>query len=226
MLGEVASTEQCWPSPPGHQRRQHQRPCGRNRSSASSVSMDRGRSTIVIGSTPSFLSSLTSLLMRSWRWTGSARMGGRARPRRTNLGHESVVRREIWQRVQKILASRCAQMDLERLEARLAVLYDDRLDGRITPEFLDRKAAELREQQERLRPRRKEYQQARLAAYLAAHPAWRSWSSLAKLCTPGARRSPPCGALPATTPSRKAFTPKWKSCSAKPTASAISKTTA
>ena len=60
-------------------------------------------------------------------------------------------------------ATRRDQADLERLEARLAVLYEDRLDSRITPEFFDQKVAEVREQQERLRHKLAEYSQAQLA---------------------------------------------------------------
>jgi transposase len=48
----------------------------------------------------------------------------------------------------------------------------------------------------------------------------------AKPYTPGQRRSPPCGASLATTPSPRASTPKWKCCSVKPTGSATSKTIA
>ena len=42
---------------------------------------------------------------------------------------------------------------------------------------------------------------------------------------PGEKKSPPCGDSPETTASPKASTPKWKFCSAKPTASATSTTT-
>ncbi|GIU73074.1 MAG: hypothetical protein KatS3mg004_0161 [Bryobacteraceae bacterium] len=50
-------------------------------------------------------------------------------------------------------------------------------------------------------------------------------SSSAKPCLPGAKKSPPCGASPATTPSRKASTPSWSSSTVKPSASATLKTT-
>lgn len=58
---------------------------------------------------------------------------------------------------------RRAQNDLERLEARLTVLYEDRLDGRISPEFFDQKAAEVREQLERPRLKLAEYRKTQLA---------------------------------------------------------------
>jgi hypothetical protein len=40
------------------------------------------------------------------------------------------------------------QRELERLQTRLDVLYDDRLDGRIDAATYDRKAREVREQQQ------------------------------------------------------------------------------
>jgi|ERR1035441_9644206 site-specific DNA recombinase len=43
------------------------------------------------------------------------------------------------------------QMELERLQARADVLYDDRLDGRIDTATFDRKAGAIREQQEHVR---------------------------------------------------------------------------
>jgi site-specific DNA recombinase len=41
--------------------------------------------------------------------------------------------------------------DLERTQARLQMLYEDRLDGRIDAETYDKKAEEIRQQQERIR---------------------------------------------------------------------------
>ena len=43
------------------------------------------------------------------------------------------------------------QIDMERLGARLDVLYDDRLDGRIDTATYDKKASAIREQQEQIR---------------------------------------------------------------------------
>ena len=48
-------------------------------------------------------------------------------------------------------ARRRQQIELERLQARLDVLYDDRLDGRIDAGTYDKKASEIREQQEQIR---------------------------------------------------------------------------
>ncbi|MGA3097337.1 MAG: recombinase family protein [Bryobacteraceae bacterium] len=45
------------------------------------------------------------------------------------------------------------QRELERLQTRLDVLYDDRLDGRIDAATYDRRATEIREQQQRARQR-------------------------------------------------------------------------
>jgi DNA invertase Pin-like site-specific DNA recombinase len=48
-------------------------------------------------------------------------------------------------------AVRRQQMELERLQARIDVLYDDRLDGRIDAATYDKKAGAIREQQDQLR---------------------------------------------------------------------------
>jgi len=42
-------------------------------------------------------------------------------------------------------------MELERLQARMDVLYEDRLDGRIDATTYDKKAGEVRQQQEQIR---------------------------------------------------------------------------
>ena len=47
--------------------------------------------------------------------------------------------------------ARRQQMELERLQARMEMLYDDRLDGRIDAATYDKKAGEIREQQEQIR---------------------------------------------------------------------------
>ena len=50
------------------------------------------------------------------------------------------------------------ETDLERLQKRLDVLYDDRLDGRIEAARYDQKANEIREDQQRLRTKMNECQ--------------------------------------------------------------------
>jgi len=50
------------------------------------------------------------------------------------------------------------QSELNRLQNRLDVLYDDRLDGRIAAVTYDKKAGEMRQQQDRLRRRLAEAQ--------------------------------------------------------------------
>jgi site-specific DNA recombinase len=74
-----------------------------------------------------------------------------------------VAQSDLTERSAMDQAIRRAQGDLERLETRLSVLYEDRLDGRITPDFFDQKAVEMRDQQDRLRHRLAEYHQAQLA---------------------------------------------------------------
>jgi hypothetical protein len=75
---------------------------------------------------------------------------------------DEIVQSDVTERAALDQATRRAQSELERLESRLAVLYEDRLDGRITPEFFDQKAAGTREQQDRLRHKIAEYRQAQL----------------------------------------------------------------
>ena len=48
-------------------------------------------------------------------------------------------------------ALRRQQAEVERLQARLDLLYDDRLNGRIDPATYDKKAADIRLQQEQIR---------------------------------------------------------------------------
>ena len=51
----------------------------------------------------------------------------------------------------RVQTERRQQMEIERLQARMEVLYDDRLDGRIDASTYDRKAGEIRGQQEQIR---------------------------------------------------------------------------
>ena len=59
-------------------------------------------------------------------------------------------------------ALRRDQAELERVERRLGVLYDDRLDGRIDASAYDKRAGEIREQQDHVRRRMSERQAAQL----------------------------------------------------------------
>ena len=54
------------------------------------------------------------------------------------------------------------QCDLERLQNRLDVLYEDRLDGRIDATMYDKKAADIREQQHQIRQKIKATEEAML----------------------------------------------------------------
>ncbi len=74
---------------------------------------------------------------------------------------EEAVQSDLAEGEAREQAARRAQAELDRLEARLAVLYEDRLDGRITPGFFDQRAAETREQQERLRRKLAEHRESR-----------------------------------------------------------------
>jgi len=56
------------------------------------------------------------------------------------------------------------QAELERLQARLDVLYEDRLDGRIDAGVYDQTAETIREQQQRVRQKIQSTQTAMLPA--------------------------------------------------------------
>jgi hypothetical protein len=71
---------------------------------------------------------------------------------------------------------------VERLQARLDVLYDDRLDGRIDAAIYDKRAKEVRDQQQRIR-RRVSEAQGRCAIPTAAR------DRAAAFAAPGAARS-------------------------------------
>jgi hypothetical protein len=66
---------------------------------------------------------------------------------------EELVASDISERAAREQALRRDQVELDRLQNRLDVLYEDRLDGRIDAATYDRKAAEVRQQQDRVRRR-------------------------------------------------------------------------
>jgi len=67
--------------------------------------------------------------------------------------NQEMVASDVTERSAREQAQRRDQAELERLQKRLDVLYDDRLDGRIDASMYDQKAAEIREQQEQVRRR-------------------------------------------------------------------------
>ena len=66
---------------------------------------------------------------------------------------EELVASDISERAAREQALRRDQAERDRLQDRLDVLYEDRLDGRIDAATYDRKAAEVRQQQDRVRRR-------------------------------------------------------------------------
>ena len=66
---------------------------------------------------------------------------------------EELVATDQSERAAREQALRREQAELGRLQSRLDILYNDRLDGRIDAETYDRKAGEIRLQQDRLRRR-------------------------------------------------------------------------
>lgn len=70
-----------------------------------------------------------------------------------NWLQEELVTSDGNERAAREQALRRDQTELDRLQNRLNVLYDDRLDGRIDAGTYDRKAGEIRQQQERLHRR-------------------------------------------------------------------------
>ena len=75
---------------------------------------------------------------------------------------QELVASDVTERYAREQAQRRDQAELERLQKRLDVLYDDRLDGRIDASMYDQKAAEIREQQEQVRRRISDRQSATL----------------------------------------------------------------
>jgi DNA invertase Pin-like site-specific DNA recombinase len=89
--------------------------------------------------------------------------------------HELVIPREVLEWLQQELvasdlteraareqALRREQTEVERLQSRLDVLYEDRLDGRIDASTYDKRAADIRQQQNEIRRRVNERQSAGL----------------------------------------------------------------
>jgi site-specific DNA recombinase len=76
---------------------------------------------------------------------------------------EELVASDVTEQAAREQAIRRYRTELERLQARLDVLYDDRLDGRIDASTYDKKAEEIRGQQQRVRTKIAECQSARLA---------------------------------------------------------------
>jgi site-specific DNA recombinase len=75
-------------------------------------------------------------------------------PRDTlNWLQEELMASDVSARAAREQARRRAVAELDRLQSRLDVLYDDRLDGRIDAGTYDRKAGEIRRQQDHLRCR-------------------------------------------------------------------------
>ncbi len=62
-----------------------------------------------------------------------------------------LVESDQKERAARAQAAKRHQVELERTQARLEMLYEDRLDGRIEAATYDQKAAEIREGQERIR---------------------------------------------------------------------------
>jgi site-specific DNA recombinase len=76
---------------------------------------------------------------------------------------ETVVASDVTDRAARTQTLRRHRMELDRLQARLDVLYDDRLDERIDASTYDKKAAEMRGNQQRVRTKITQCQSAELA---------------------------------------------------------------
>jgi hypothetical protein len=76
---------------------------------------------------------------------------------------ETVVASDVTERAARAQTLRRHQMELDRLQTRLDVLYDDRLDGRIDASTYDKKAEEIRGTQQRARIKIAQYQSPALA---------------------------------------------------------------
>jgi hypothetical protein len=66
---------------------------------------------------------------------------------------EEIVATDFTERAAREQELRRQQRELERLQARLDVRYDDRLDGRIDVATYDRRAKEVKAQEQRIRQR-------------------------------------------------------------------------
>ena len=75
---------------------------------------------------------------------------------------EELVASDVSERAAGEQTVRRDQAEVKRLQDRLEVLYDDRLDARIDASTYDKKAGEIRQQQDRLRVRLAEAQSAAL----------------------------------------------------------------
>ncbi|MBZ5596378.1 MAG: recombinase family protein [Acidobacteriia bacterium] len=76
---------------------------------------------------------------------------------------ETVVASDVTERAARAQTLGRFQMELDRLQTRLDVLYDDRLDGRIDASTYDKKADEIRGTQQRVRTKIAQCQSAELA---------------------------------------------------------------
>jgi hypothetical protein len=76
---------------------------------------------------------------------------------------EELVASDVTQPAAREQALRRYQTEVERLQMRLDILYDDRLDGRIDAGTYDKKAEEIRGQQQRALTKTAECQSTRLA---------------------------------------------------------------
>jgi hypothetical protein len=76
---------------------------------------------------------------------------------------ETVAAGDVTERAARAQTLRRYQMELDRLQMRLDVLYDDRLDGRIDANTYDKKAQEIRGSQQRVRTKITQCQLAELA---------------------------------------------------------------
>jgi len=76
---------------------------------------------------------------------------------------ETVVAGDVTERAARAQTLHRLQRELDRLQTRLDVLYDDRLDGRIDASTYDKKAEEIRGTQQRVRTKIAQCQSAELA---------------------------------------------------------------
>ena len=76
---------------------------------------------------------------------------------------EEIIASDLNEREAQAQALRRFQTEMERLQTRLDVLYEDRLDGRIDIQTYDRKASEIRMQQQRVQGKIAECRAAEIA---------------------------------------------------------------
>ena len=75
---------------------------------------------------------------------------------------EELIASDVSERAAREQTLRRDETELDRIQSRLDVLYDDRLDGRINASTYDKKAGEIRQQKDRLHRRLAEAQSAGL----------------------------------------------------------------